>query len=99
VSCLDGSDDLLILEMELVADSAEFALSQGDVDILGDELHRLGHQVFEVVKTMEGDSHNAWPVKTMDNALFCFCRCHCDRQTNFHGHQSGLQEQAMLVGK
>jgi hypothetical protein len=51
VSCLDGLDDLLILEMELVADSAELLLSQGDVNILRDELHCLGHHVFEVVKT------------------------------------------------
>jgi hypothetical protein len=58
VSSLDGSDNLLILKAELVANKLELTLSQGDVNILGEKLHHFGHQVFKVVEPMEGESHN-----------------------------------------
>jgi hypothetical protein len=58
VSSLDGSNDLPILKVELVANNLEHTLSQGDVNILGEKLQHFGHQVFKVVEPMEGDSHN-----------------------------------------
>jgi len=58
VSSLDGSDNLLILKAELVANNLELTFGQGDVNILGEKLHHFGHQVFKVVEPMEGESHN-----------------------------------------
>jgi hypothetical protein len=43
VGSLDGSDDLLVLEMELIADGLELAVGQGDVDVFSEERHGCGH--------------------------------------------------------
>jgi hypothetical protein len=58
VGSLDGADDLLILETELVTDNLVLTLGQGNVNILGEKIHNFGHQVFEVFEPMEADSHN-----------------------------------------
>ena len=58
MSSLDGSDNLLILKAELVANNLELTFGQGDVNILGEKLQHFGHQVFKVVEPMEGESHN-----------------------------------------
>jgi hypothetical protein len=39
VGSLDGSDDLLVLEMELVTNSSKLSMGQGDVDVFGEERH------------------------------------------------------------
>ena len=43
MSSLDGSDNLLILKAELVANNLELTFGQGDVNILGEKLHHFGH--------------------------------------------------------
>ena len=58
MSSLDGSDNLLILKAELVANNLELTFGQDDVNIFREKLHRFGHQVFKVVEPMEGESHN-----------------------------------------
>ncbi len=58
VCSMDGSDDLLILETELVTDNLELMLGQSNVNILGEKIHHFSHQGFEVVEPMEGDSCN-----------------------------------------
>ena len=50
---LDGSDDLLVLKMELVMDGSELAVGQGSVDLFGEERHGGGHPALEVVKSLE----------------------------------------------
>jgi len=55
---LDGSDNLLVLEMELIANDSKLAMGQGDINVLDEERHGFGHQVLEVVKSLEGDSRD-----------------------------------------
>jgi len=43
VGSLDGSDDLLVLEMELIADGPELAVGHGDVDDFSEERDGRGH--------------------------------------------------------
>ncbi len=58
VSSLEGSDDLLVLEMKLIANNSKLTMGQGDVNVLSKELHSFGHQVLEVVELLEGDSRD-----------------------------------------
>ncbi len=43
---LDGSDDLLVLDMELIADGPELAVGRSDVDVFCEEHHGRGHHAF-----------------------------------------------------
>jgi hypothetical protein len=43
VGSLDGSDNLLVLEMELIANGPELAVGHGDVDVFSEEHHGRGH--------------------------------------------------------
>jgi len=58
VGGLDGSDDLLVLEMELIMDGPELAVGQGGVDFFGEERHGGGHHAFEVVESLERNLGN-----------------------------------------
>jgi hypothetical protein len=40
---LDGSDDLLVLEMELIANDSKLVMGRSDVEIFGVEHHSRGH--------------------------------------------------------
>ncbi len=55
---LDGSDDLLVLEMELIMDGPELAVGQGGVDFFGEERHGRGHHALEVVKLLQRNLGN-----------------------------------------
>jgi hypothetical protein len=58
VSCLNGSDNLLILKTELITDNLELAMSHGDVDFFGNQIHHFIDQIFQFVEAVEGDSGN-----------------------------------------
>ena len=45
---LDGSDDLLELEMELIMDGPELAVGQGGVDVFRKERHGRGLMLFRL---------------------------------------------------
>ncbi len=55
---LDGSDDLLVLEMELILDGPELAVGQSRVNFFGKERHCHGHHALEVVESLERNLGN-----------------------------------------